>query len=378
MIYCQSDMKEKIVEFVRSKNFRLIKSVGQGGTGKTVLLRDDTIEEDFICKKYSPYYPEQKELYFSNFVHEIKILHLLYHRNIVRIFNYYLYPESFTGYIIMEFVDGVNIETYVNDHSDRIDEVFIQTIRGFKYLETHGILHRDLRPDNILVDTDGVVKIIDFGFGKRLEFGEDFDKSISINWRYDPPSEFKEKIYDYRTEIYFVGKLFEELLRKYEIQNFSYTGTLKKMIQTNHKSRINSFLEIEQEILQNEAFGIAFTDEDKKTYQEFANGLFSVISKLNEDVEYKANLEDILQSLEEVHSNSMLEYNLPNSNVLVRCFLNGGFRYVKRNDFSVRTLKSFVDLLRGSSKDKQRVILNHFWQRFDAVDRIAKLDDLPF
>jgi len=370
-------MKGKIVEFIRSKNFRFIKPVGQGGTGKTVLLRDDIIEEDFICKKYSPYYPEHQEQFFSNFVHEIKILHLLYHRNIVRVFNYYLYPESFTGYILMEHVDGLNIESYIGDHPDRINEIFIQTIRGFKYLESHGILHRDLRPDNILVNKDGVVKIIDFGFGKRLEFEGDFDKSISINWRYEPPLEFKKKIYDFKTEVYFVGKLFEELIKNYQIQNFSYTGTLKKMVEKRTSSRINSFLDIEQEALQTEDSGISFTDDERKVYQEFANELFGIVSKLYDDTEYISKSEDVLQNLEEVHGNSILEYVLPNPKVLVNCFIKSGFRYKKKEDFSVRTLKSFIDLLKGASKDKQRVILNHLSQRFDALDRII-VDDLPF
>jgi|GEM_PF-3531053 len=67
-----------IFDFVRSKSYRLIKSIGQGGTDKTVLLRDDIIEEVFVCKKYAPFYPEHKEQFFFNFVHEIKIMHLAF------------------------------------------------------------------------------------------------------------------------------------------------------------------------------------------------------------------------------------------------------------------------------------------------------------
>ena len=85
--------KDEIIKFIRQKDYKLIKHIGQGGTGKTVLLKDEIIDEVFVCKKYSPYNKEDKEQYFKYFIDEIKILHCIYHKNIVRVFNYYLYPE---------------------------------------------------------------------------------------------------------------------------------------------------------------------------------------------------------------------------------------------------------------------------------------------
>src|SRR5690606_15658456 len=120
--------------------------------------------------KYSPFYPEHKDLYFNYFLDEIKLLHKIYHKNIVRVFNYYLYPEQMTGYILMEFVKGQNIDEYISENPDRLSDLFVQIINGFTYLEENKILHRDIRPDNILVTVDGVTKIIDFGFGKLIDF----------------------------------------------------------------------------------------------------------------------------------------------------------------------------------------------------------------
>ncbi len=156
-------MKNQIVEFIRTKDFKYIKQIGQGGTGKTVLLKDEIIDEDFVCKKYLPYYEEHKDLFYKNFVEEIKILHKLYHRNVVRVFNYYLYPEKKTGYILMEYILGENIEVFIQENPHLINDIFLQTVNGFRYLEENGILHRDIRPDNILINENGEVKIIDFG-----------------------------------------------------------------------------------------------------------------------------------------------------------------------------------------------------------------------
>src|SRR5690606_22854966 len=147
--------------------------------------------------------PEDKETYFKYFIDEIKLLHKVYHKNIVRVFNYYLYPEQVTGYILMEFIKGYKIDEYVSVNPDKLNNLFVQTIEGFAYLEENNILHRDIRPDNILVTNDGVTKIIAFGFGKTVDC-DNSDNSISLNWRYAKPDEFAQKIYDTKTEIYFV------------------------------------------------------------------------------------------------------------------------------------------------------------------------------
>jgi serine/threonine protein kinase len=89
--------KNDQIEFLRKKNYIFQEDIGQGGTGKTILIKDELIDDVFVCKKYSPFYPEDKETYFGYFIDEIKLLHKVYHKNIVRVFNYYLYPEQVTG-----------------------------------------------------------------------------------------------------------------------------------------------------------------------------------------------------------------------------------------------------------------------------------------
>jgi len=372
-------MDKKIIEFIRTKDFIYLDEIGQGGTGKTILLKDEIIDETFVCKKYSPYYEEHKELFFKNFVDEIKILHKIYHKNIVRVFNYYLYPEQKTGYILMEFIDGQNIKTFAENNPHLIKDLFEQTIDGFNYLEQKQILHRDIRPDNILVSSNGVVKIIDFGFGKRLKFEDDFDKSISLNWRFEPPKDFENKFYDFRTEIYFIGKLFEEILRENEIDNFTYKGVLSEMIKTDFNERISSFSLIERNILSDVNTGIDFSYEDKETYKSFASSLTSIFSKIEHSTGYNSDIEKIITDLEEIHRNSMLEDFIQNPNSIARCFVNGSYKYYKRVEFPIYELKDFIKLIKSVSVDKKRIIINNLWQRLDSVERFTDYkDDLPF
>src|SRR5690242_12552689 len=106
-------MKDNIIQFVRTKNYVFIEEVGQGGTGRTVLIKDELIDEFFVCKKYSPFYSENRDQYFKYFIDEIRLLHKMYHKNIVRVFNYYLYPEQTTGYILMEFIKGQKVTEFL-------------------------------------------------------------------------------------------------------------------------------------------------------------------------------------------------------------------------------------------------------------------------
>ena len=222
-------MSEKVVKFLRQRDLVLKQELGHGACGRTVLLYDDVIEEHFVCKKYEPIHDALKKTLFSNFVREIKLLHILNNENVVRVFNYYLYPEKFLGYILMEFIQGADIEDYLAKHPENINEIFVQVIEGFTHLEKYKILHRDIRPQNIMVTDSGIVKIIDFGFGKQIFSKEDFGKSITLNWWCELPSEFKQAVYDYKTEVYFVGKLFQKIIVDRSIESFKHISLLQNM-----------------------------------------------------------------------------------------------------------------------------------------------------
>ena len=374
-------MQNDIIQFIRTKDFKLIDAnLGQGGTGKTVLLEDQIINERFVCKKYSTAYPEHQPLFFDYFKDEIKLLHLLFHKNIVRIFNYYLYPEKSTGYILMEFIKGDNVSEYIKNNPDKLNHIFTQTIEGFVHLEDNDILHRDIRPDNILVSENGIVKIIDFGFGKKIEFSSDFNKSVSLNWRYTPPKDFENKVYDFLTEIYFIGKLFEEIIQDNSLQNFAYTPILGKMTTIDYQNRIKSFFDIEREIISGGAVEIEFTEYEVAIYQNFAEYISAVFRKINTNAEYIMDIEVIIDNLRKGYNNSMLEQQVQNNNVITRCFIKGEYTYSTSAYLGVQSLKDFLEMLEGFSKDKQKVVINNIWQRLDSIEREdpSLADDLPF
>ena len=379
-------MSDNVIEFVRKRNYVLVRELGQGACGKTVLLRDDVIEELFVCKKYSPYYEEHKQEFFDNFLREIKLLHDVYHQNVVRVFNYHLYPEKLTGYILMEYVNGSDLDQYSRENPNSLADLFIQTITGFCHLETRNILHRDIRPMNVMVTNDGTVKIIDLGFGKRVEVADDFDKSISLNWWCEPPNEFLEGNYNFSTEVYFVGKLFEKTIQDLSIEDFQYRSILRKMCTVDPENRFASFLDVEREILSNKHYEINYSEQELDSYRIFANALTEHVVKIENGTKYADDAQIIVTKLESAYRNFMLEDEAPDCASVLRCFLNGGFRYHK-SGLPVLSVKNFISLMRASGDEKRRIILANIQSRLDAIERYEtpKLsgfedldEDIPF
>ncbi len=360
-----------------------MKELGAGACGKTVLLYDDIINEQFVCKKYAPQFPEHKEVLFKNFIHEIKLLHLIHHKNIVRVFNYYIYPEAYSGFIVMEYVEGSDIESYLIKYPENINEIFTQTIEGFSYTESNKILHRDIRPLNIMVTSDGIVKIIDFGFGKQIFDKNDFDKSISLNWWCEPPIDFSKDIYDFKTEIYFVGKLFEKIIRENNIEHFKYMPALSSMCKVEPDTRANSFFEIKQGILSDKFIEIEFEEKELESYREFSRALSEAISKVERGTKYFDDIDTIKSKIDELYKSVMLEEYIPSNNALIKCFINGSYSYYNNNYYiPTSIIKSFLELLRSCSKEKQNIILSNLHSKLDAVQRYDKApefdDDIPF
>ncbi len=375
-------MKNKIVEFLRKKDFLLVKELGEGACGKTVLLYDDVINEQFVCKKYSPHHPEHKELLFKNFVHEIKLLHLIYHTNIVRVYNYYIYPEQYAGYIVMEYIEGLDIEAFLIAHPENINEIFMQTIEGFSYTENNNILHRDIRSLNIMVTESGIVKIIDFGFGKQIQNTKDFDKSITLNWWCEPPAEFSNELYDFKTEVYFVGKLFEKIIRENNIEHFKYKTALLGKCKISADDRISSFAEIKRGIFNDKFIEIDFSESELDEYRKFSNALYGAISKIEVGTKYFDDIDNIQSNLSELYRSVMLEENIPDNPALIKVFINGSYYFGRNYHIPIWIIKIFIELLRSCSKEKRNIILSNLHSKLDAIERYnepsAFDDDIPF
>ena len=147
-------------------------------------------------------------------------------------------------------------------------------------------MHRDIRPKNILVGEDGNLKIIDLGFGKQVRHAKDFDKSITLNWWCEPPDEFSSSIYDFKSELYFVGKLFEKLIQENDIQHFKYTKILREMCRKDANQRSESFFQIQNEIHSDLFYEIEFDHDERYVYSQFAEAISYALTKIESGTKY--------------------------------------------------------------------------------------------
>ena len=167
-------MPDNLVEFIRKRDYELVKELGQGACGKTVLLYDDMIDEHFVCKKYFPFSETHRQELYTNFVREIKLLHQVHHDNVVRVFNYYLYPDRYMGFILMEFIDGLTIIEWIRQQQKisayKVRDIVAAVLKKCYDLDKIHLDHGELsRLDrHVLISEHDSVNIIDFESSSNL------------------------------------------------------------------------------------------------------------------------------------------------------------------------------------------------------------------
>ena len=342
----------------------------------------------FVVKKYRPFFdkhesPDDFSELLERFNSEARILFRLNHPNIVRVYSYYDYKEFNTAYILMEYIDGNNIIDFSRSNPSMLDTIFEKVIDGFSHLEEKNILHRDIRPLNILVDENGNPKIIDFGFGKRLETLQgDVGKSITLNWWCETPPEFSRSIYDFQTEVYFVGKLFEQIITDDGLSSFKYIKLVRRMCDRSRSKRYKTFSEVKNDIIAGQFEDLSFSYEETRIYREFADALCYIISSIDPSTKYEREHDKIVSGLETVHMQSMLEENVLFPNKVASIFIRGSFRFWSKRHFKTEKLRAFLSMIKTLPSDKQSIVLENLLARLDSVERTKpKLgldDEIPF
>jgi len=373
----------KIIEFNNiRKNFEYVGKLGAGGTGDTHLLKDSTTNMEFAFKKYAPKNEDKRSELYDRFVEEIKILFKISHPNIVRIYNYYLYPEIKLGYLQMEYIEGTSIDKYQPFFSNEWNNIFVQVINVFRYLERKKILHRDIRPQNILIDKEENVKIIDFGFGKILDKQDEDNNSVLLNW---PVSRMPEEIilkgeYTYYTEIYFIGKLFEYILdnNKVNSEQFNYFNVLKKMTEYQVNMRYQSFDEVYSDISNGIFSTLDFTEEEKEIYGDFANSIYDKISKYNNEYRPITSIENIIENIANVLRKNSLERYIQNNAELIKCLISNGFSYNGRINIEKEKVERFYKWLISLPNNRQINVVENLNNKLSNIKIYKEYDDLPF
>lgn len=376
----------EIVRFFKQKDYVMIDNdLGSGSFGKTVVLQDPFIDELFVAKKYEPDNDKTQKEFYDSFLQEIKIMYKLYHKNVVRIFNYYPYESSYTGYIIMEYIDGKRIDKYLEFcvGIEAPDNLFVQLIDGFDYIEKQGILHRDIRAGNILVTKDGVVKIIDFGLGKTfspVDTSKDSMNDIINRLGLDRlPNEYFEGKYDSRTDMFYLAELYNRLLERTGNDIiFSYSAILQKMMEIDRENRYASFSEIKEAMAKKDFGNLEISQKDKEIYQEFSNAIMTCLSCFKESRTFVTDIKEFKENLHSVIQRNCFENIVQNPNDLVSIVVKGNYKFYTQREIPCEVVAEFEKWFNSLSVDWQRLVLNNIIAKLSIVKIEYADDELPF
>lgn len=379
-----------IVSFLKQRDYIMVNNdLGGGSFGKTVLLQDPFIDELFVVKKYEPESADIKERFYRNFLDEIKILHKLNHHNVVRIYNYYAYENISTGYILMEYVEGENIGEFIREYSIfdyvSIDDIFFQLIDGFCYIEEHGIIHRDIRESNILIDKTGTVKIIDFGIGKIFEIKVDDSDSLvgEINRAGSDtlPQEYYDGTYTSRTDMFYLAELLNRLLKEAnepDLLDFSYQDILNKMMEKQPHNRYATFADIKEAIGKHDFINMQISQKDKDIYQTFSGFIYRALTSFTDEQKFNYDTDVFITKLEKALRDNLFEDVIQKNSDVISSIVTGAYRYSNGIDIPCSVIMDFLGWFKASTSQSQKLILTNIISKLSTIKVIERNDELPF
>ena len=288
----------------------------------------------------------------------------------------------------MEYIEGQNIEEYFKGYIGlfdpiSLDMVFTQLVEGFSYIEKQGIIHRDIREGNILIDNNGTVKIIDFGIGKIFEKSDENDSLVEeINRAGSDtlPSEYYSGVYTSKTDMFYLAELFHRMLELVgeDYNDFSYYNILEKMMKKNPDDRYENFEEIKDAVTKRDFKNMNITKEDKKIYLDFANLLNDVLVEFNSKREFVTNPDKFLNALETALENNLFENIIQNNADITNSIVLGLYTYRPKISISCDIVQRFVDWYKKLSENTKKVVLRNIISKLSVKKVVIEDEELPF
>lgn len=205
---------EKYIGAVLNDRYMITEVVGVGGMAYVFKAFDKVCNRVVAVKILKDEFMSDAQ-FRRRFTNESKAITMLSHNNIVDVYDVSL--EGDTLYIVMEYIDGVTLKEYMEKKgmlSDAEALHFIkQILKGLAHAHERGIVHRDIKPHNIILLKDGTIKITDFGIARLTKFDTQTISDMTIgSVHYISPEQASGDRTDERSDIYSVGIILYEML----------------------------------------------------------------------------------------------------------------------------------------------------------------------
>ena len=193
--------------------YEVIDIIGRGGMGVVYQAKDPYLDRLVAIKMMNVDIHESSD-FLERFYREAKSTASLQHPNIVTVYDLGEYESR--PFLVMQYLEGHSLESLLRAHHpltllEKIN-IIIEVCQGLGYAHQHGIIHRDIKPGNIMVLNDGSVKIVDFGIARLGDKTLTRTGQIVGSLYYMPPEQFLDKPLDKRADVYSAGVVLYQLL----------------------------------------------------------------------------------------------------------------------------------------------------------------------
>ncbi len=194
--------------------YEITELIGEGGMAN-VYKATDNVENKVVAVKILKKEFAENEEFLRRFRNESKAIAVLSHPNIVKVFDVGFSDKI--QFIVMEYIDGITLKEYMEQKGaltwkDSVHFI-IQVLRALQHAHNKGIVHRDIKPQNIMKFDDGTIKVMDFGIAKfAREDGKTATDQAIGSVHYISPEQAGGGVTNEKSDIYSVGVMFYEML----------------------------------------------------------------------------------------------------------------------------------------------------------------------
>ena len=221
----------KIGQIIKER-YEIVEILGEGGMAFVYKAKDKQLQRNVAIKTLKPNYVNQ-EKFVDRFRREAQTAANLNHPNIVQIFDWGIEDEP---YFVMEYIEGNTLTSIItgNKTVGLNDILYIgsQVANGLKEAHKHGLVHRDIKPGNIMITPDGKVKVTDFGIVSLQNEESDITKTGAVlgTASYISPEQAQGKPVSFESDLYSLGTVLYELI----VGNPPFTGDSPIATATKH------------------------------------------------------------------------------------------------------------------------------------------------
>lgn len=209
----ETPKKELTTGSTFANRYQIIEELGKGGMGRVYKAVDTEVNEKMAIKLIKPEIAANMKI-IERFRNELKFARKIRHKNVCQMYD--LNKDKGSYYITMEYVSGEDLKTLINKmgqlSAGQALTIAHQICDGLTEAHKIGVVHRDLKPQNIMIDRGGDARIMDFGIARSLKGKGITDAGVMIGTpEYMSPEQVEGKEVDQRSDIYSLGVILYEM-----------------------------------------------------------------------------------------------------------------------------------------------------------------------